>query len=61
MDEYWEWVGVDWRNKVVSERAQRGGVEEALLERRDKAAAAGDAPLNDALLQRIMAFTQVKR
>ena len=57
VDEYWEWVGVDWRNKVVSERAQRGGVDEALLDRRKPESVAGG--LNDALLQRIMAFAQV--
>ena len=61
---YWEWVGVDWQNKVVSERAQRGGLDEALLDRRkggSGASAGVDAKsgLNNDLLQRIMAFAQV--
>ena len=59
VDEYWEWVGVDWRNKVVSERAQRGGVDATLLDKRKPSGAAGVA-LNDVVLHRIMAFAQVK-
>ena len=61
MDDYWEWVGVNWRNKVVSERAQRGGVDEALLDRRKPGSGAGADGLSDALLQRIMSFSQVNR
>ena len=59
VNEYWDWVDVDWRNKMVSERAQRGGVDEALLDRRKPGSATGGASLNDALLMRIMAFAQV--
>ena len=64
VEEYWQWVGVDWQNKVVSERAQRGGVDETMLDRRKKpsssaTSASATVGLNDDLLQRIMAFTQV--
>ena len=62
VDEYWQWVGVDWHNKVVSERAQRGGVDAALLDRRKPANAnAASMAMNDAVLQRIMAFVHVNR
>ena len=51
--EYWEWVGVDWVSKSVSERARRGGVDDRWLNPPH-----AQAGLSDALLQRVMAFVQ---
>ena len=38
-EQYWDWVGVDWEKRLISERAKRGGVEAQRLQAADGSAA----------------------
>ena len=58
VQQYWGWLGIDWQQQQISERAKRGGVE---AERLQQPAADGSAVVNPELMQRILAFVHTAK